>query len=102
MLACQPFLQRQIELVAPEILVLLGGAAAKQVLGTDQGIMKLRGKWKDYEAGGRAIRTLATLHPAFLLRNPAAKRMAWRDLLMVKVALAAHGNLAGDEVGPAH
>ena len=86
-LACQPFLQRQIELVAPEILVLLGGAAAKQVLGTDQGIMKLRGKWKDYEAGGRAIRTLATLHPAFLLRNPATKRIAWRDLLMVKVAL---------------
>ena len=86
--ACQPFLQRQIELVAPEILVLLGGAAAKQVLGTDQGIMKLRGKWKDLEAGGRAIRTLATLHPAFLLRNPAAKRMAWRDLLTVKTALA--------------
>jgi len=85
--ACQPFLHRQIELVAPEILMLLGGAAAKQVLGVDQGIMKLRGKWKDYEAGGRAIRTLATLHPAFLLRNPAAKRMAWRDLLTVKAAL---------------
>ncbi len=89
--ACQPFLQRQIELVAPEILVLLGGAAAKQLLGTDQGIMKLRGKWKTYEAGGRAIRTLATLHPAFLLRNPAAKRMAWRDLLTVKAALASGG-----------
>jgi uracil-DNA glycosylase family 4 len=85
--ACQPFLQRQIELVAPEILVLLGGAAAKQVLGTDQGIMKLRGKWKEYQAGGRVIRTLATLHPAFLLRNPAAKRMAWRDLLTIKAAL---------------
>ena len=89
--ACHPFLQRQIELVAPEILVLLGGAAAKQVLGIDQGIMKLRGKWKDYEAGGRAIRTLATLHPAFLLRNPAAKRMAWRDLLTVKAALTGDG-----------
>ena len=89
--ACQPFLQRQIELVAPEILMLLGGAAAKQVLSTDQGIMKLRGKWKDYEAGGRAIRTLATLHPAFLLRNPAAKRMAWRDLLTVKAALTGGG-----------
>jgi DNA polymerase len=88
---CHPFLQRQIELVAPEILVLLGGAAAKQVLGTDQGIMKLRGKWKDYETGGRAIRTLATLHPAFLLRNPAAKRMAWRDMLTVKAALTGGG-----------
>lgn len=89
--ACQPFLQRQIELVAPEVLVLLGGAAAKQVLGIDQGIMKLRGKWKEHEAGGRMIRTLATLHPAFLLRNPAAKRMAWRDLLTVKAVLAGGG-----------
>ena len=93
--ACQPFLQRQIELVGPEILVLLGGAAAKQVLGTDQGIMKLRGKWKDYQAGGRVIRTLATLHPAFLLRNPAAKRMAWRDLLTIKAALASGSSAPG-------
>jgi uracil-DNA glycosylase len=85
--ACQPFLERQIELVAPEILVLLGGAAAKQVLGTDQGIMKLRGRWKDHDVGGRVIRTMATLHPAFLLRNPISKRQAWRDLLMVQTAL---------------
>ncbi len=85
--ACQPFLKRQIELVEPEILLLLGGAAAKQVLATEQGIMKLRGKWKSFELGGRSIRTMATLHPAFLLRNPVSKRMAWRDLLMVKAAL---------------
>ena len=85
--ACQPFLERQIELIAPELLVLLGGAAAKQVLGTDQGIMKLRGKWRSYEAAGRSIRTMATLHPAFLLRNPVSKRLAWRDLLMIKAAL---------------
>jgi DNA polymerase len=86
--ACQPFLERQIELVAPDVLVLLGGAAAKQVLATDTGIMRLRGKWKSYNAGGRTIRTMATLHPAYLLRSPAAKRQAWRDLLMVKAALA--------------
>jgi uracil-DNA glycosylase len=85
--ACQPFLERQIELVAPEVLLLLGGAAAKQVLGTDEGIMKLRGKWKTHEASGRSIRTMATLHPAYLLRNPSAKRHAWRDLLTVKAAL---------------
>jgi DNA polymerase len=85
--ACQPFLERQIELVAPDILLLLGGAAAKQVLNTDQGIMKLRGKWKSIESGGRAIPVMATLHPAFLLRNPVSKRMAWRDLLMVQTAL---------------
>jgi DNA polymerase len=85
--ACAPFLTRQIELVAPDILLLLGGAAAKQVLATEQGIMKLRGKWKTYDAGGRAIDTMATLHPAYLLRNPVSKRMAWRDLLTVRAAL---------------
>jgi uracil-DNA glycosylase family 4 len=85
--ACQPFLERQIELVAPDVLMLLGGAAAKQVLATEDGIMKLRGKWRSYQSGARAIRTMATLHPAFLLRTPAAKRHAWRDLLMVKDAL---------------
>lgn len=85
--ACQPFLARQIELVAPDVLVLLGGAAAKQVLGTDEGIMKLRGKWRSYPGGGREIRAMATLHPAYLLRTPAAKRQAWRDLLLIKAAL---------------
>jgi DNA polymerase len=57
------------------------------VLNTDQGIMKLRGKWKSIESGGRAIPVMATLHPAFLLRNPVSKRMAWRDLLTVEAAL---------------
>jgi DNA polymerase len=85
--ACQPFLERQIELVGPEIVVLLGGAAAKQMLTTDQGIMKLRGKWKSIEIAGKPVRTLATLHPAFLLRNPVSKRLAWRDLLTVQAAL---------------
>ena len=87
-LACQPFLARQIELVEPELLVLLGGSAAKQVLNTEQGIMKLRGKWKSYESAGRSIPTMATLHPAYLLRNPLAKRQAWHDLLTIKSALA--------------
>ena len=86
--ACAPFLVRQIELLAPKILVLLGGAAAKNILGVTEGIMRLRGKWLSYPCAG-AITTLATLHPAYLLRNPEAKRYAWRDLLMVKVALQA-------------
>jgi DNA polymerase len=89
--ACKPFLERQLELVAPEVLVLLGGAAAKQVLATDEGIMKLRGKWRTLLVAGREIRTMATLHPAFLLRTPAAKRQAWRDLLMIRQALDAKG-----------
>ena len=87
--ACAPFLARQIELLAPKILVLLGGAAAKNILGVTEGIMRLRGKWLNYPCAAGAITTLATLHPAYLLRNPEAKRYAWRDLLMVKEALQA-------------
>jgi DNA polymerase len=87
--ACAPFLARQIELLAPKILVLLGGAAAKNILGVTEGIMRLRGKWLSYPCASGAITTLATLHPAYLLRNPEAKRYAWRDLLMVKEALEA-------------
>lgn len=90
--ACRPFLERQIELIGPEMLVLLGGSAAKQMLNTEQGIMKLRGKWKTYALGERSIRTMATLHPAYLLRNPVAKRQAWHDLLMIKSALDGNEN----------
>ncbi|MBK5196752.1 MAG: uracil-DNA glycosylase [Methyloceanibacter sp.] len=85
--ACAPFLARQIELLSPDILVLLGGAAAKSILGTSEGIMRLRGKWLTYQCAGSSIATLATLHPAYLLRKPEDKRYAWRDLLMVKEAL---------------
>jgi DNA polymerase len=85
--ACAPFLARQIELKTPQVLVLLGGAAAKNILGVAEGIMRLRGKWLNHASGGRDIPTLATLHPAFLLRNPEQKRLAWRDLLAVKERL---------------
>ena len=84
---CRPFLERQMELVAPDVVLLLGGAAAKQVLGVTDGIMRLRGRWREIENGGRAIPTMATLHPAYLLRTPAAKRQAWRDLQAVRAAL---------------
>jgi len=87
--ACAPFLARQIELLSPEVIVLLGGAAAKTILGVTEGIMRLRGKWLSYASAGRDIATLATLHPAYLLRTPADKRLAWRDLLMVKERLEA-------------
>jgi uracil-DNA glycosylase len=86
--ACASFLRRQIALVNPDVLVLLGGAAAKNILGVTEGIMRLRGKWLSYACDGRDIATLATLHPAYLLRNPEAKRYAWRDLLAIKEALA--------------
>jgi len=85
--SCAPFLARQIELLDPEVIVLLGGAAAKSMLETTEGIMRLRGKWKLYRAKERDIPALATLHPAYLLRSPEAKRHAWRDLLMLKERL---------------
>ncbi|MFZ1109277.1 MAG: uracil-DNA glycosylase [Rhodomicrobium sp.] len=83
---CQPFVERQIELLNPGILVFLGNAAAKQLTGATEGIMKLRGKWLTY---GPGIRAMATLHPAYLLRTPIAKRLAWRDLLAIREALDA-------------
>ena len=84
---CRPFLERQVELVAPELVVLLGGAAAKHLLEVADGIMRIRGKWREIEIGRVKVRALATLHPAYLLRAPAAKRLVWRDLLAVKAAL---------------
>jgi DNA polymerase len=85
---CRPFLDRQVELVAPDLVLLLGGSAAKEILGGTDGIMKLRGRWREITLGARKVRALATLHPAYLLRTPVAKRLAWRDLLMLKAALA--------------
>lgn len=84
---CRPFLDRQIELVEPAIIALLGGAAANQMLGLPEGIMKLRGVWRELEIGGRGIKTIASLHPAFLLRTPIQKRLAWRDMMAISVAL---------------
>lgn len=85
---CRPFIERQIELVAPKVLVALGGPSAKALLGTTDGIMRLRGNWKVHETrGGHSIPTMPTLHPAYLLRTPAHKRLAWRDFLEVRALL---------------
>lgn len=99
-LVCRPFLMRQIELVAPEVLLLLGGAAAKQILDVSEGILRIRGKWRPVEIAGRTIPAMATLHPAYLLRTPASKRLAWRDLLTVREkldSLAAEAGVAARE-----
>ena len=85
---CRPFLERQVELVAPDLVVLLGGAAAKHVFEVADGIMRIRGKLREIEIGSVKVRAIATLHPAYLLRAPAAKRLVWRDLLAVKTLLA--------------
>ncbi|MBO6633572.1 uracil-DNA glycosylase [Parvibaculum sp.] len=84
---CMPFVERHVELVNPEMLVLLGGVSAKQMLRTDTGIMRLRGKWATVRAGEKEFPALPTLHPAYLLRQPAQKRLAWRDLLSLKAKL---------------
>jgi uracil-DNA glycosylase family 4 len=85
--ACAPFLSRQIELLSPQILVLLGKVAAQAILRVPDGIKRLRGKWLIYSCADRKIPMLATLHPSYLLRTPEDKRLAWRDLLMVKERL---------------
>jgi DNA polymerase len=84
---CRPFLERQIELVAPRVVMTLGGPASIGVLDIAGGIMKARGRWRELQSGGRAIPAMPSLHPAYLLRTPAAKRLSWRDLLAVKIAL---------------
>jgi DNA polymerase len=86
---CRPFITRQIELVDPEIIVVVGAQAAKALLGAPgaAGIMKLRGRWLGYPMAGREVRCLPMLHPAGLLRNPLNKRLAWRDMLALKKAL---------------
>jgi len=87
-LVCLPFIQRQIELVDPDVLVTLGNPSTQTLLGTREGIMRTRGKWFDYDTGTRVIRALPTFHPAYLLRSPAYKRFSWQDLRAIAKALA--------------
>lgn len=84
---CLPFIQRQIELVNPDVLVTLGNPSTQTLLSTREGIMKTRGRWFDYDTGTRIIRAIATFHPAYLLRSPSYKRMAWQDLRAIAKAL---------------
>jgi DNA polymerase len=87
---CLPFIERHIELVNPQMLVLLGGAPANALLARAEAISRLRGQWLEYVSPRltRPIPTLATYHPAYLLRTPAHKREAWRDFLAVYKRLA--------------
>jgi uracil-DNA glycosylase len=88
--ACLPFIRRQIELANPEVLVCLGGSAVQTLLGVQGGITRVRGSWFDYQReGGRPIRALAMFHPAYLLRQPAQKRLAWADMRALAAALKA-------------
>jgi uracil-DNA glycosylase family 4 len=89
--ACRPFIERQIALADPDFLICLGGPAAAELMHNKGGILKFRGQWRDYDTGRRVIRAMATLHPAYLLRQPLQKRLVWRDFLMLKEALDATG-----------
>jgi uracil-DNA glycosylase family 4 len=81
--ACSPFLLRQIDTIAPKVIVCLGATAAKLLLETDQGISQYRGQWLNF----RGRKLMATYHPAYLLRNPAAKSEVWKDLQKVMAEL---------------
>lgn len=84
---CLPFIRRQIELANPKLIVCLGGSAMTTLLGIE-GITRARGKWRDYALDERrAIPALPMLHPAYLLRQPSAKRWAWLDLRKLRNAI---------------
>jgi DNA polymerase len=84
---CLPFIKRQIELVDPDVLVCLGKPSSQAVLELKDGIMRSRGRWHTYDTGTRSIRAMATFHPAYLLRQPIYKRLAWQDLRSISKAL---------------
>ena len=89
--ACLPFVERHIALKQPDYLILSGGSSAKTLLGKTEGVLKLRGHWFSYQNPEMPtpVPALVTLHPAYLLRQPGAKRQAWRDLLAFKAAFDA-------------
>jgi DNA polymerase len=82
--ACLPFLRRHIELAQPKLIILLGAVAARHVVGVNDGIMRLRGRWLEYRIGDVMVPLMPTLHPAYLLRQPAHKKLAWRDLQAIR------------------
>jgi uracil-DNA glycosylase family 4 len=90
---CAPFVERAFALLQPKAVLLLGAAAAKSVLQTEDGIMKMRGQWREWRLaeGGVSAPALPTLHPAFLLRQPQAKRQVWADLLALAAKLDGSG-----------
>ncbi len=90
---CRPFIQRQIELVGPQVLVFLGNQASKALVGKEAlvGIRRFRGRWRDFDVAGRPVPLLPTYHPAYLLRNSAEKRLAWQDFLEIKARLRSLG-----------
>lgn len=90
--ACRPFLERQLELLAPKVMLLLGRAAVTALLPPDvsgESISRLRGRVFEVTVAGRPVKTMVSYHPSYLLRNPVGKELSWHDLLAVKKLVAA-------------
>ncbi|MBK8175135.1 MAG: uracil-DNA glycosylase [Rhodospirillales bacterium] len=89
--ACTPFVERLIELIAPEVVVALGGPAATALLRREESVGRLRGRWLTFQTArmAQSIPAMALFHPAYLLRSPGQKRLAWRDLLAIKARITA-------------
>jgi len=90
-LMCLPFVHRTITLMRPRLILCLGATPAQRLLGTTQGILRLRGRWMSLAGDGEEIAVMPSLHPAYLLRQPAQKRLAWRDFLAVRERLDTSG-----------
>lgn len=86
---CKPFLDRQIELANPDLLICIGQPSTQTLLETKEGITRTRGRWLPLRVGMREIKAMPFFHPAFLLRQPVNKRLAWRDLKAIRAALQA-------------
>jgi DNA polymerase len=101
MAICRPFLEKQITLVGPKLLLLVGGQAVSSMVasvGPKQGITRNRGTWFDVPIAGSSLPALASFHPAYLLKTPSAKRQAWQDLLALQRRMSEMG-LITDEKG---
>jgi DNA polymerase len=84
---CRPFAVRHIELIKPKLIVLMGNVSTQTLLETNKNILSLRGTWAEYDVGGEKVPTMPTLHPDHLIKNPASKRNAWKDLLAISARL---------------
>lgn len=87
MAVCHPFIEKQIALVNPDILIAMGNPALQTLFRTRDGVTKIRGRWLNYQMGDRTISAMATFHPSYLLRTPAHKSYAWRDMKAVRARL---------------
>lgn len=90
---CLPFIRRHVELVAPKALLMVGGLSAQSLLDRTEGITRLRGRWFDYASPNLPgpVPAIASFHPAYLLRSPQMKKLAWRDLLLLRERLRTLG-----------